>query len=139
MVNNYRTANDRTMADQNLPMSDKITTIVGHCVRPIWFLNSHRRLYMPWANWLSYTLLRCNVLLCCHNYKLQIACKKTEGLALTQLKLLWCHQTTDSNVMAGQNGTIVEHCSFKGNGIICSLKIFTKTHFDYDGSLWNKQ
>ena len=46
----------RTMDDQNLPMSDEITTLAGHLVRPIFCCNI-LTISLTKNIWLSYTLL----------------------------------------------------------------------------------
>ena len=52
------TVGHRTMADQNLPMSYEIASLVGHFVRPI-FLFQHLPIFLLFTNkvGLSYTLL----------------------------------------------------------------------------------
>ena len=86
------TVGHRTMADQNLPMSDEIVTLVGHFVRPIFCCKI----------WLYHFQIK-------FDFLIRYSFECTSVFMSDQIFLL-----------SDQNGALVGHMSFQGKKIICS-------------------
>ena len=94
----------RTMADQNLPMSEEIATLVWHLVQLIFC---------------------CNIWL----YQLQ---RKFDFLVRYSFEYTFVFMFDQIFLLSNQNGALVRHMSFQGKKIICSpvtwFKIVTCNH-----------
>ena len=89
------TVGHRTMANQNLPMSNEIATLVGHFVWPIFC---------------------CNIWL----YPLQI---KFDFLIRYSFQCIFVFMSDQIFLLSNKNGALVGHMSFQGKKIICSLEV----------------
>ena len=90
------TVGHRTMADQNLPVSNKIATLVGHFVRPSFC---------------------CNIWL----YQLQI---KFYFLICYSFECTFVFMSNQIFLSSDQNGALVGHMSFQGKKVICSPAVW---------------
>ena len=100
------TVGHRTMADQNLPMSDEIPTLVGH------------------NGWTIFVCLPTQMLTryngFCFKRKLQFTLQWQRVRLAGSLIKQYCMMADLIFVLSDQNGDSVGHMSFQENKIICS-------------------
>ena len=100
------TVGHRTMANQNLPMSDEIPTVVGHNIRTIFFAFQRKCVRV-----IMHFVLKCKLWFTLHWQRVRLA-----GSLIKQ----YCMMADLIFVLSDQNGDLVGHMSFQENKIICS-------------------